>query len=162
MSTVVVTRRGNVLVPVVVSRTVALNGGAKTPVGIVRAGLQGPPGPAGNDTTLTVTATTDLTWPRIVAVDNGAAHYADPTSDSDMVSQLAITTQAAVANAPIVVTTGGTMTESAWNWSPGRIYLALTGGQLTQAPGTTGAILEVGRAITPTTIEFGIQPAILR
>ena len=132
---------------------------------VVRAGsamgVQGRPGTAGN-VTFDVIAGSDLTYPVIVAIVDDVAHVADPASVADMTSQLAVTTQAAAAGTPIAVATQYKITEGAWNWAQGRVYLALTGGGLTQAPAATGAILEVGRAIDATTIQFDIQSAILR
>jgi hypothetical protein len=124
-------------------------------------GVQGPQGPAGG-ATFEVVAGENLTYPVIVAIVDGVAHVADPASVTDMTSQLAVTTQAAADGAPIVVATQYEITEGAWSWVQGRVYLALTGGGLTQTPAATGAILEVGRAVDATTIQFGIQPAILR
>lgn len=129
----------------------------------ILAGFQGVPGqPGAGITPITATAASALTWPTVVAVVNGLAHSADPTSSSDMSALLAITTGAAAAGASVQVQTQFVHSESMWNWSPGRVYLALTGGALTQNPDPSGAVLEVGRAINPTTIEFGIVPAILR
>lgn len=132
---------------------------------VVRAGsamgVQGRPGPAGG-ATFEVIAGANLTYPVIVAIVDGVAHVADPASVADMTSQLAVTTQAAAAGAPITVATQYEISEGAWSWTPGRVFLAPSGGGLTQTLGTTGAILEVGRAVDATTIQFGIQPAILR
>jgi len=125
-------------------------------------GPQGPQGLPGGNNYFNAVALTDLNYPAVVAVDNGVAHYADPTNNADMVSLLAVTTQAAAASAQIILASVWAHTEPMWNWVPGRIYLALTGGGLTQNPGDAGAILEVGRALSPTTVEFSIQPAILR
>lgn len=132
---------------------------------VVRQGFAGPqgiPGPAGAAATINAIAASNMTYPTVVAIVNGVAHPADPTNTADMVSQLAVTTQAAVAGANVVCAAQTSITETAWNWAPGRIYLSTAGGGLTQSPGATGAILEVGRAVTPTTIDFDIQTAILR
>lgn len=124
-------------------------------------GPQGQQGPAGG-ATFEVIAGSNLTYPVIVAIVDGMAHIADPTSVADMTSQLAVTTQAAASGALITVATQYEISEGAWSWTPGRVYLALAGGGLTQTVADTGAILEVGRAVDATTIQFGIQPAILR
>lgn len=125
-------------------------------------GPQGIPGPAGGDPAYSVVAGVDMTYPVVVAVNGGVANPADPTSASDMTSDLALTTQASVLGGAVTVNAIWQHTEPLWNWLPGRVYLALTGGQLTQTLAATGAVLEVGRAISPTTIAFDIQPAILR
>lgn len=125
-------------------------------------GPQGIPGPAGGDAAYNVIAGADMTWPIVVAIDGGVAHPADPANDMDMTSDLAITTQASVTGGIVNVNAIWQHSESLWGWVPGRVYLSTTPGQLTQTLAPTGAILEVGRAISPTTIAFGIQPAILR
>lgn len=134
---------------------------------IVRMGFMGPqgiPGSGGSASQFYVNALTNLTWPAVVAIVNNVAHYADPTNPADMQAQLAITLQGVSAGSPVLVTLGGQqLTESAWNWTPGRIFLGLSNGQLTQnLDPSIGAVVEVARAITPTTIELGIQTAILR
>ena len=113
--------------------------------------------------TLTATALTDLTYPCVVSLDGaGNAYTPDLTNAADVSRIVGVTSHAAAAGAPVRVVTSRDFTESAWNWSPGRIYCALTGGALTQTAPATGAVVEVARVITPTTIRVGIQPAILR
>lgn len=131
---------------------------------LVIAGFKGDRGAQGaaGGATFVVVAGADLTYPIIVSIVDGVAHAADPTSATDMTSQLAVTTQAAATGTPITVATQFELTEGAWNWLPGRIYLAAAGGGLTQTPPVAGALLEVGRAVSSNTIQFGIQTAILR
>jgi hypothetical protein len=126
-------------------------------------GPQGVPGPAGGDAAYNVTAGASMTYPVVVAIDGSVAHPADPTNDADMASEIAITTQASILGASVNVNAIWQHTEPAWSWVPGRVYLSLTPGQLTQTPDpSVGAILEVGRVISPTTIAFNVQTAILR
>lgn len=103
-----------------------------------------------------------LDYPRVVAVNAGSAYYPDLTDPSDVARIVGVTTHAAAIGAAIAITTAKTFTESGWAWSPGRLYCALSGGTLTQSVPATGAVLEVARVISPTTIRVGIQPAILR
>jgi len=113
--------------------------------------------------TLTVTALTDLTYPRVVSLDGaGNAYYPDLTSPADVSRIVGVTAHAAAAGAPVQIVTSRDFTEPAWSWLPGRIYCALTGGALTQSAPATGAIVEVARVVSPTTIRVGIQPATLR
>lgn len=113
--------------------------------------------------TLTATALTDLTYPRVVSLDGaGNAYYPDLTNRDDVSRIVGVTLHAAAAGAPVQIVTSRDFTESAWSWSPGRIYCALTGGALTQTAPATGAVIEVARVVSPTTIRVGIQPAILR
>lgn len=152
--------------PVVIrqDRSLVVANASPRTAALVRQGFAGPqgiPGPASGPATITATAATNLTYPCVVAIVDGVAHYADPASTADMTAQLAITTQAAFAGAQVVCATELTLTEMAWNWSPGRIYLSDTPGQLSQTP-AAAAVLEVARATTPTTLEFDIHPALLR
>lgn len=112
---------------------------------------------------ITANALTALTYPNVVALDGaGNAYYPDLTNPADVSRIVGVTTNAAAMGAPVGIVTSKTFTESAWGWSPGRIYCAVTGGALTQTAPATGAVVEVARVITPTTIRVGIQPAILR
>lgn len=113
--------------------------------------------------TLTATALVDLTYPRVVSLDGaGNAYYPDLTNPDDVSRIVGVTAHAAATGAPVQIVTSRDFTEPAWSWSPGRIYCALTGGALTQSVPLTGAIVEVARVVSPTTIRVGIQPAILR
>lgn len=99
----------------------------------------------------------------VVCMRASQAFNPDLTNPSDVQSIVGIAfTSTSGANQSIDVLPGGTMTESGWNWSAGRIYCDLAGGTLTQTAPTAGAIIEVAKAITPNTIEVGIGPAILR
>jgi hypothetical protein len=136
----------------------------QSPPPIVRMGFAGPqgiPGQAG-DLSFTVTAGVNVGYPQVVAIVDGVAHLADPTSVVDMTAELAITTQAAEAGNPVTVNTVFSLTEPGWSWQPGRMYLGPSPGQITQSPATTGALLEVGRAVNATTINFNIRTPIMQ
>lgn len=137
------------------------------PSDVIKTGFPGPQGRQGDigppgGAPIQATALVNLTWPVVVTVRNGLAAPADPSSADDMQAQLAITYGAALAGQPVTLITLGQHSETGWNWNPGRVFLAPTGGGLTQTPDPTCALLEVGRAIDPKTIDFCIQPAILR
>ncbi|WP_333676748.1 hypothetical protein [Dyella sp.] len=131
---------------------------------VVRMGLAGPQGVPGQngDLSFTVTAGVDLGYPQVVAIFDGVAHLADPTSVADMTAELAITTQAAAAGNPVTVNITFSLSEPGWNWQPGRMYLGPAVGQISQSPATTGALLEVGRALNATTINFNIRTPIMQ
>jgi hypothetical protein len=108
-------------------------------------------------------ALTALDYPNVVALDGaGNAYYPDLTNPSDVARIIGVTTHAAALGAPVNIVTSRDFTEIAWSWLPGRIYCALSGGALTQTVPTTGAIVEVARAVSSTTIRVGITPGILR
>lgn len=103
-------------------------------------------------------ASESLTYPMIVAIDGaGNAYYPDLTNAADLMNIAGVTLNAALAGASVKVTKTYLFTESAWNWFPGRVYCAQTGGALTQTPPSTGAIVEVGRVINPTTVLVDVQ-----
>ncbi|HUB92170.1 MAG TPA: hypothetical protein VMA74_20770 [Dyella sp.] len=134
------------------------------PAPIVRMGFAGPQGIPGQvgDLSFTVTAAVDVGYPQVVAIVDGAAHLADPTNVADMMAELAITTQAAAAGNPVTVNIFFSLSEPGWNWQPGRMYLGPAPGQISQSPSTTGALLEVGRAVNATTINFNIRTPIMQ
>jgi hypothetical protein len=126
-------------------------------------GPQGEQGPPGTGViVITATARTALSSESVVAIADGYAYYPDLTDPEDVSNIVGITMGAAAMNAPVQITTDGPFTENAWNWSPGLIFCTVSGGQLTQTPATTGAIIEVAKAVTATTIQTGIGLAILR
>ena len=131
---------------------------------VVRMGLAGPQGVPGQngDLSFTVTAGVDVGYPQVVAIVDGIAHLADPSSVADMSAELAITTQAAAAGNPVTVNTVFSLSEQGWSWQSGRMYLGPAPGQISQSPATTGALLEVGRAVNATTINFNIRTPILQ
>lgn len=103
-----------------------------------------------------------LDYPRVVAVNNGVAYYPDLTNPNDVTCIVGVTTYAAAAGAAVGITTNQAFTEIGWSWAPGRIFCNISNGTLTQTAPALGAVIEVARVISPTTIHVGIQPAILR
>lgn len=89
-------------------------------------------------------------------VSGGKVNVASPAQPEAIVG---ITKGAAIANAPVLIRVSGEMTEPAWAWTPGPIWLSANG-QLTQIPPSSGASVEVARAITATRIIVSIQPPI--
>jgi hypothetical protein len=115
------------------------------------------------DAPITATALTALSYPNVVSVDGmGNAYYPDLSNPVDVERIAGVTLHAAAMGAPVKIVTSRDFYEGAWGWSPGRIYCASTGGALTQTPPTSpSAIVEVARAVSPTTIRVGIQPGII-
>lgn len=115
-------------------------------------------GGAADSVTLVRTAGETLSGHRGVTPDvTGALFYADPDT---------------IGNQPVWVTTGaidvgdsgevvalGNVTEPSWNWAPGNIYLAANG-FLTQTEPTSGALVIVALATTPTSIFVDRYPTI--
>lgn len=106
--------------------------------------------------TVTATANGALSGHRAVGVSGGQASYADATTQPNVTG---ITQGAASNGASVVVQTTGELVEPSWNWSNGPVYLA-SNGLLTQAPPSSGALVEVGTALSPTKLLIRIQSPI--
>lgn len=109
-----------------------------------------------------VSARYALDYPRVCAVSNGQAYYPDLTSKQDVCNIVGITQQAVPIGMATWLVTDFSFQEIGWVWSPGRIFCTLNTGQFTQIAPTSGAVVEVGRAVNTTTVHTSIHPAILR
>lgn len=126
-------------------------------------GPQGPPGPPGSGGPQTVfyTAGEDISGHRVVRVSGSTAYYADSGTPSHINTVVGISTGAAASGNTVTVQVSGELTEPSWTWSPGAVFLGVSG-QLTQTPPATGLFLKLGKAMTPTTLLIDLQPAITR
>ena len=125
-------------------------------------GPQGTPGSSGAQTFESVAVGNVQSNSVVCAVDGGVANP-DLTQPLQVAAICGIAATAANAGGTLTVMSEGQLTENLWNWTPGPVYCALSGGQLTQSPpsASPGAVAQVGIAISPTTIQVGIEPAIL-
>ena len=106
--------------------------------------------------TVLATASGALGGHRAVVITNGTAIHAN-NSTQPLVSGI---TQGAVVNgATVTVQTTGQLTEPTWAWTSGPVYLG-SDGLLTQSPPISGVIVELGTALTPTTLLIRVQPPI--
>lgn len=124
-------------------------------------GLQGVPGPAGG-AAFVRHADAPLSALRIVWENAaGAVYPLDPDDDAhlDLISGLTLT--AAPGAGDVTVQRSGPVDDSAWNWTPGRVWLGAAGA-LTQIPpsGTTDVL--VGYAVSPTRLFLDIQDPIFQ
>ena len=123
-------------------------------------GNTGAPGPAAPQG-IQVTAGTTLSGNHVVIVDtDGKAYPADCTTSAHLDKPKGITTTAVQQGSPVTVQTFGIMTEPGWNWNYGPIFIGLQG-SLVQTPPTTGFILQIGKAVNPTTINIAQEPGIV-
>lgn len=106
------------------------------------------------------TAHGSISGETVAAIDANGVHNPDLSDPVDVLKIIGITANAAADGASVTVITLGTFTEIGWNWNPGPIYCAASGGALTQTVPATGALVQVAVAISPTTIQVGIEPAI--
>ena len=118
----------------------------------------GPPGANGGaaSATLTLTAATALSGQRAVSL-NGAGEvvYFNP-AQPDVVG---VTTEA-VASGPVSVQIQDVLEEPSWSWAPGLPVYAGTNGVLSQTPPSSGYLVVVGVALTPTKMRIEPEPPV--
>ncbi len=96
---------------------------------------------------------------RAVYIDGGVAYYADKDNTSaDAV--LGITLNAASIAGSLNIRYIGVIVEPSWAWTPGEPVYLSTNGMLTQVAPTTGALVELGVALTATSLNIRIQEAV--
>jgi hypothetical protein len=124
---------------------------AKEFVTVSGIGIQGP---GGVTSAVVSTAQTlvPLSGHRAVCIRNGYAEYADNTTP--LVDVAGITTGSGSIEVPIH--TFGLLTEPSWDWTEGDIYLG-TEGNLTQVVPSSGYLVRLGHAVSPTTILVSID-----
>ena len=97
-------------------------------------------------------AETALSGHRIVAVINNKAVYADKDTLLHWTNIRGITTGSALQGADACIQVAGPLVEPSWNWTPDEpIYLG-NDGVMTQTVPTTGAVIQIAVADTPTRI----------
>lgn len=128
---------------------------------------QGPPGVPGLDGNAVASlvqklAGETLSGHRAVFVDtDNKLYYADPADESARVI-CGITTGAASAGATASAQFSGVMNEPSWSWTPALPVFLSTNGALSQTPPPSGYLVEVGRALTPTSILIEFSTPIFR
>lgn len=94
---------------------------------------------------------------RAVKVVAGLLQYASKDDNPSAESVYGITINAGNIGDPIDVVLSGEIQEASWSWTQNLpIYLS-TSGQLTQTAPTTGAVVELGIAVTSDTMLVRIQ-----
>lgn len=122
-------------------------------------GIQGPPGPAGG---VAFTRPTPVPLSALCVVWEdvaGAVHplSADDADHIDLVCGLTLTATSGPGD--VTVQRSGPVTDAAWNWAPGRVYLGM-GGALTQSPPEDGFDVLVGVAVSATRLNLNFQDPI--
>lgn len=96
----------------------------------------------------------------VVCLVTGGVANPDLTNPAQAATVVGIAFTAANSGNPLTVMTEGSITESAWTWTPGPIYCG-AGGTLTQTPPTSGASIVVAQAVSSTTLEVGVHTPIM-
>lgn len=155
----------NVKVNVVPPRVIkirAIQGGkervvvtGKREVHIITASKQGPPGKDAADiSSIPVIAGETLSGHRVVSVFNNVALYAD--KDTRYEGQLGLTKSASNSGDPVEAFTMGVIVEPSWSLMSGPVFLG-NNGLLTQIKPSSGAVIIVGMATSPTSISIQFQ-----
>lgn len=122
-------------------------------------GIPGPPGPAGGTSHVRNSAAA-LSALLVVWEDElGVVRPLDSTDEDhiDLLCGLTITGTSSVG--PVTVQRTGAVDDTAWAWTPGRVYLG-AGGSLTQTPPNNGFDVLVGVAVSPTRLILDFQDPI--
>jgi hypothetical protein len=93
---------------------------------------------------------------RVVRISNGKAFYADNTTASAN-AVFGITLGAANLDEPVEIRYAGIIVEPSWNWTPELPIFLGAAGAITQIPPVVGALVELGVALTPTSVNVRIQ-----
>jgi hypothetical protein len=123
--------------------------------------IAGRPGPAGGSafTRYTPAALSAL---RIVWEDaDGAVYLLDPADDAhcDLISGLTLTATPGAGD--VTVQRSGPVDDTAWNWTPGRVWLGAAGSP-TQTPPQDETDVLIGYAVSPTRLFLDIQDPIFQ
>lgn len=122
------------------------------------AGQIGPIGPAGGTSVVRIAGET-ISALRAVYEEDGEVFFLD-YRDQDHIDQLlGITLNAGASGAPITVQRILDITDAAWAWTPGRVYLGVAGA-LTQSPAADGCDVLIGSAVSATRIILNLQDPI--
>ena len=129
---------------------------------VLASGEQGPPGPQGPIGPSGGAAFERMSagaLSALVVVWEDAAGVVRPMDyrDEDHIDLLAGITLTATSSAgPVNVQRSGPLDDSAWNWTPGRVWLGANGA-LTQTPPADGFDVLVGYVVSPTRIYLDMQ-----
>lgn len=98
---------------------------------------------------------------RVVFVEGGEAFHPSLLAESHATACAGISLNAASASETVNVRQRGRIEDSGWSWAPGPIFCD-EGGILTQTPPASGWSLIVGRSVSPTVVDVGLQLPIIR
>ena len=120
-------------------------------------GLQGPPGTAGGQV-LSRTTAQNVSALRVVRDAGAGLVYAQPTTE-DAYSVTGVTVAAALEGEAVGVQVSGVLEDASFSLTLGSpVYLGADG-SLTQSAPASGAVVVVGRPLTPTSMAISVlQP----
>ncbi len=123
-------------------------------------GDKGDPGDAGSGGLLIYPAGETIHGLRAVRLAGGLLFHPDTAIVAHAGQVVGIATQSGAVAGSVIVRAAGTITEAAWSWSPGPVWVG-SDGVLTQSP-AAGWLLQVGRAVSATTIDVDVDTPFIR
>ena len=123
------------------------------------AGPPGQPGPAGGTSHIR-NSKAALSALLVVWEDElGVVRPLDSTDEDHIDLLCGLTITGTSSAGPVTVQRTGAVDDTAWAWTPGRVYLG-AGGSLTQTPPNNGFDVLVGVAVSPTRLLLDFQDPI--
>lgn len=98
---------------------------------------------------------------KVVKVENDLVFLGRSSNLGDNQKIVGVAVTGGNSGSIIKIQNDGELVENTWNWNEGSIFVNEFG-ELTQTPPSTGFILKVGKALSPTKILINIQQAIVR
>lgn len=114
----------------------------------------------GDATMIRKVAATALSGHRAVWLSADGLRYADPADLSNADAVFGISTYAVAAGQDVLVQSSGVMVEPSWDWTPSEPLFLGPQGHLTHGHASDGVLVELGIALSPTSILIRIQQAI--
>lgn len=128
-------------------------------------GIQGPKGAKGDITFISAFMTRPagevISGHRVVIIRNDRVYYADHTNTETAFYVAGVSVNAAQVGDEVGIVLSGEVELSSWNWEVGKFLYVGANGHLTQTAPSTGYVLAVAKALTPTRIFVSLQSPII-
>ena len=118
-------------------------------------------GPGGDGVVLSMIAATTIHGGRAVSSDPDEVYHPALAVPIDGPRVVGIAMQSVSTGDPVDIRTSGPITDPAWSWTGGPVYVG-DAGVLTQTAPTSGWIVSVGSAISSNTIDVNVKITLLR
>lgn len=125
-------------------------------------GVPGPPGPIGPPGSVAVTRKSDGPLSALLIVwedEFGVVRPLDASDTAHIDLICGMTISSSGGSGDVNVQRTGTVDDSFWSWTPGRVYIGANG-TLTQTPPVSGYDVLIGTAVSPTRIILNLQDPI--
>ncbi len=126
-------------------------------------GAMGPPGPGAEETDIIVTVGTGgvNSFQLVYIDDNDTVRAANALNPSHYGRIIGFVLSGGNPGDEVVLKTGGKLENPLWNLTPGAVYFAGEGGEITTNIPATGFYMKIGRALNSTTLIIDLGESIL-